>query len=132
MRRMNSMFHGHHGASARTPCMYRSMASRVAGSSHDSGRWTIRDGDGQLGGRRQLVLARARPASTQLAPVDAASAVDLHEQRADAGGDVDDAVAEVRRPASASSACTRSRSSRSSVIVAVLDEQEAVAGPAVR
>ena len=38
------MFHGHQGASERTPCMYRSMASRVAGSSHDSGSRTVRDG----------------------------------------------------------------------------------------
>ena len=43
-RLMNSMFHGVHGASERTPCMYRSMASRVAGSSHDSGSRTVRDG----------------------------------------------------------------------------------------
>ena len=38
------MFHGVHGASERTPCMYRSMASRVAGSSQDSGSRTVRDG----------------------------------------------------------------------------------------
>ena len=38
------MFHGVHGASGRTPCMYRSIASRVAGSSHDSGSRTVRDG----------------------------------------------------------------------------------------
>ena len=41
---MNSMFHGVHGASERTPCMYRSMASLVAGSSQDSGSRTVRDG----------------------------------------------------------------------------------------
>ena len=44
MRRMNSMLLGHQGASGRTDCMYFSIASRVAGSSHDSGRCTMRVG----------------------------------------------------------------------------------------
>ena len=44
MRRMNSIFHGIHGASLRTLFMYRSIASRVAGSSQDSGSRTVRDG----------------------------------------------------------------------------------------
>ena len=44
MRRMNSMLLGHHGASARTDCMYFSMARRVAGSSQESGRCTMREG----------------------------------------------------------------------------------------
>src|SRR3984957_14215724 len=39
-RLMNSMFHGVQGASERTPFMYRSIASRVAGSSQDSGSRT--------------------------------------------------------------------------------------------
>ena len=43
MRRMNSMLLGHQGASGRTDCMYLSMASCVAASSHDSGRWTMRE-----------------------------------------------------------------------------------------
>ena len=38
------MFHGHQGASERTPSMYRSIASRVAGSSHERGMWTVRLG----------------------------------------------------------------------------------------
>ena len=42
MRRMNSILLGHQGASGRTDCMYLRMASRVAGSSQDSGRWTMR------------------------------------------------------------------------------------------
>jgi hypothetical protein len=44
MRRMNSVLLGHHGASARTDCMYFPIASRVCGSSHDSGRCTTRLG----------------------------------------------------------------------------------------
>ena len=44
MRRMNSMLLGHHGASGRTPCMYLSIARRVAGSSQERGRCTMRDG----------------------------------------------------------------------------------------
>ena len=44
MRRMNSMLSGHQGASARTDCLYRSVASCVAGSSQDSGRCTMRLG----------------------------------------------------------------------------------------
>src|ERR1700716_3443748 len=43
-RRMNSMFQGHHGGSSRTPAMYRWIASRVAGSSQDSGNLTVRLG----------------------------------------------------------------------------------------
>ena len=43
MRRMNSMLLGHHGASGRTDVMYFWIARRVAGSSHDSGRCTMRD-----------------------------------------------------------------------------------------
>ncbi len=48
MRRMNSMLLGHHGASGRTDCMYFSMASCVAGSSQESGRWTMREGTSML------------------------------------------------------------------------------------
>ncbi len=44
IRRMNSMLLGHHGASLRTDCMYFWIASCVAGSSQESGRWTIRVG----------------------------------------------------------------------------------------
>ena len=44
MRRMNSMLLGHQGASARTDCMYFSIASRVAASSQDSGSHTVRLG----------------------------------------------------------------------------------------
>ena len=38
------MFHGHHGASGRTVAAYRAVASRVDGSSHERGRWTMRLG----------------------------------------------------------------------------------------
>ncbi len=48
MRRMNSRLLGVQGASLRTPCMYFSMASWVAGSSHESGRWTTRVGTTRL------------------------------------------------------------------------------------
>ena len=44
MRRMNSMLLGHQGASLRTDCMYFSIASWVAASSHDSGMCTMRVG----------------------------------------------------------------------------------------
>ena len=38
------MLLGHQGASARTDCMYFSIASRVAASSHDNGSHTVRLG----------------------------------------------------------------------------------------
>ena len=38
------MLLGHQGASERTDCMYLSIASRVAASSHDSGSHTVRLG----------------------------------------------------------------------------------------
>ena len=38
------MLLGHQGASARTDCMYLSIASCVAASSHDSGSQTVRLG----------------------------------------------------------------------------------------
>ncbi|MOA54651.1 hypothetical protein D3C78_1783100 [compost metagenome] len=44
MRRMNSRLLGHQGASLRTVVMYLSIANWQAGSSQDSGRWTMRDG----------------------------------------------------------------------------------------
>ncbi len=44
MRRMNSILLGHQGASGRTDCMYLSMAICTVGSSHDSGRRTMRLG----------------------------------------------------------------------------------------
>ena len=58
MRRMNSMLLGHQGASARTRCMYFSMASCVAGSSHDSGRCTMRDRHLDVVEVAELVLDR--------------------------------------------------------------------------
>ena len=58
MRRMNSMLLGHQGASGRTDCMYFSIASSVAGSSHDSGRWTMRAGSRY----RRAAAVRARHA----------------------------------------------------------------------
>jgi hypothetical protein len=42
MRRMNSMLLRHQGESARTDCMYFSIASFVAGSFHDKGSQTVR------------------------------------------------------------------------------------------
>jgi hypothetical protein len=67
MRRMNSMLLGHQGASGRTDCMYFSMASRVCGSSQDSGRCTMRlgttmsssGGQGVLGGDQHCSRACA-------------------------------------------------------------------------
>ena len=55
------MFHGHHGASARTPCMYRWIASRVAGSSHDSGIRTVR-----LGTTSSLAAGKVSSASASI------------------------------------------------------------------
>ena len=63
MRRMNSMLLGHQGASGRTDCVYFSMASCVAGSSHDSGRCTMRVGTSIVVDARAValgVLERAR------------------------------------------------------------------------
>ena len=89
MRRMNSMFHGHHGASARTPCMYRWMASRVAGSSHDSGR-----SDGAA--RHDELIRRGQLAVETRQQVGhfghrQHGRIELHLQRAHAGGELDDA-----------------------------------------
>ena len=87
------MFHGHHGASGRTPWLYRSMASRVAGSSHDNGRWTTPrrerrlDDLTKIGHTGRNSRCRARHG---LLP-----AVDLNEQGANALGRVDDAATEV-------------------------------------
>ena len=89
MRRMNSMLLGHHGASGRTDCMYFWMARRVAPSSHDSGRCTIREGTSMasVGGSSSSALAsrsskRSR-GRTRVVVVDV--------QGADAGREVDDA-----------------------------------------
>ena len=60
IRRMNSMFHGHQGASSRTPAMYRSIASRVAGSSQDSGSRTRPRRHDQLRVGGQVVLELAQ------------------------------------------------------------------------
>ena len=64
MRRMNSMFDGVHGASLRTPFMYRSIARWVAGSSHDSGSRTVRDGTtSSVVGGMSSSISRSSPAS---------------------------------------------------------------------
>ena len=95
MRRMNSMLLGHQGASGRTDCVYFWIASRVAGSSHDSGRCTMRDAHLDVVGRRQrrldLFQRRQQPLARQ-APV-----VVVHLQRADPGRDVDDPGQRARR-----------------------------------
>ena len=130
MRRMNSMFHGHHGASARTPthvALDRLAGRRVVPRQrqvHDPRRATVGAADVAevVLGRRD---ERATPGSTVSSP-----AVDLDQQRADAGGDVDD-------PVGRCSATHRSRSVDADPQReverhrAVLDEQEPVAGPAV-
>ena len=68
MRRMNSMLLGHQGASARTDCMYFCDRQHgVAGSSHDSGRCTMRVGTSMssIGGRLRLELPQARRAGAR-------------------------------------------------------------------
>ena len=115
MRRMNSMLLGHQGASGRTDWVYLRMASWVAGSSHDSGRWTIREATSisSVAGSAafHLLEQRQQPFARQPAIV----VVDL--QRTNAGGQIDDAreLPRICRATSAScSAWTRKRSARSS------------------
>ena len=69
MRRMNSMLLGHQGASGRTDCVYFWIASRVAGSSHDSGRCTMRDGTSisSVARQRRLELVQQPPAAARAA-----------------------------------------------------------------
>ena len=126
MRRMNSMLLGHQGASGRTDCMYFSMASRVAGSSQDSGRCTMRAGHLHVVDGRQ----RLPPASThgvdQLGRSGSTRGVEMDLQRADARRQVEDARQRPRAPAAHSiRAWTRKRRSRSSTGGPILDQQVA-------
>ncbi len=82
MRRMNSMLLGHQGASGRTDWVYLRMASWVAGSSHDSGRWTIREATSISSVAGSAPSTSSRSASEPLARQPAVVVVDL--QRADA------------------------------------------------
>ncbi len=77
IRLMNSMFHGVHGASERTPCMYRSIASRVAGSSHDSGSRTVRDGTRSSWAGGSVSSTRCNSGSSDLAGSRVGVGVDL-------------------------------------------------------
>ncbi len=88
MRRMNSMLLGHQGASARTTRMYFSIATSVAGSSQDSGRWTMRLGTRSDSMSGKLGLERRSAPSSRFGRQLARVVVDL--QRADAGREVDD------------------------------------------
>ena len=90
MRRMNSMLLGHHGASARTDCMYLSIASCVASSFQDSGRCTMRDGTSMSSSRRQLVLDRLTARRSDRSRGSTRGVV-VDLQRADAGREIDDA-----------------------------------------
>ena len=90
-RLMNSMFHGVQGASARTPFMYRSIASRVAGSSQDSGSRTVRDGTRSSCTGGSSSSTRRSRGSSERAP-SLRPRIGVHLQRPDARGEVDDAV----------------------------------------
>ncbi len=88
MRRMNSMLLGHHGASGRTDCMYFWIASRVAGSSHESGRWTMRLGIVRLcrsGSSDSAISSSVEKLGPRQNP-----GVVMNLQRPDAGSQVDD------------------------------------------
>ncbi len=113
-RRMNSMFHGHHGASSRTPAMYRSIASRVAGSSQDSGRWTRAARHHEVV-RRRAGRPRARAPASSACPSGSASGSTCTCSERMPG--VRSTTPAGPRPRSRSaSACTRIRRPRSSVI----------------
>ncbi len=113
MRRMNSMLLGHQGASGRTDCVYLRMASCVAGSSQESGRWTMREGttmSSRSGMRRSHGIQRVEQ---RLAAEAAAVVMDV--QGADAGViSMMPGRRSARRPAS--SAWTRKRRLRSSTL----------------
>ena len=108
-RRMNSRFEGHHGASSRTTSMYRRMASSVAGSSHDSGRCTVRASIASAGvvGQPSSPWPPARDLARR-----PERRVELDQERADPGRHVDHRRrAVVGQPTSR--AWTRARSARS-------------------
>ena len=109
------MFHGHHGASARTPCMYRSMASCVAGSSQDSGSRTVRLGTTSSSDGGQLGVEIA-PSRSVTSAIDSTRGIELHLQGADAGREFGDARDALRAARCSSSTCTRARKARSSTI----------------
>ena len=86
----------------------------------------MRDGTTSSLGRRQLGLQLARAAGQQRSRGSTVG-VEVDLQRADAGGDVDDAR-QARAPRAPASARARaSAGARSSIIGAVLDEQVVVA-----
>ena len=89
MRRMNSMLLGHHGASGRTDCMYLRIASCVAGSSQERGRWTVRV-DNVTSSRSGMASSHASKTGDQLLSWKVCGVV-MDLQRTDAGRDVDDA-----------------------------------------
>ena len=90
------------------------MASWVAGSSQDSGRRTVRLGTTSSVRRRQLAV-EPREQVGDLGHRQRRR-VELHLQRADAGGELGDARHVARRAACSCSACTRARIARSSAI----------------
>ena len=95
IRRMNSMLSGHQGASSRTEAMYCSMVSWIAGSFHDSGRWTMRLREGEVVERREPLLGVDQRLDQPCLRQHAAVVVQL--ERADARRDVDDAGQRHRR-----------------------------------
>ena len=108
------MLLGHQGASARTDCMYREMASRVASSSQDSGSLTIRVGTcmSSMAGSVGFGLRQSRQQPIQRKD----AAVEVHLQRTDAGGEIDDAGEISAVSSQDMSAWTCKRNSRSSTM----------------
>ena len=90
MRRMNSMFHGHHGASSRTDAHV--ALDRVAGRRVVPRQRQVHDTALDDRRRRARAARPPRPAAPRACcRPSCASPVDLHLQRADAGRDFDDA-----------------------------------------
>ena len=105
------------------------MASRVAGSSHESGRWTTRDGNGVSAIDVQLLARLAQCVGGHAGGEP--TTVDLHQERPDASGGVDETGAEVLvRPRGQ---CLDPQSQAEvEGLLAELDEDEAIAGLADR
>ncbi len=129
MRRMNSTFDGHHGASARTSSSYLRIASSASGSRHDNGRCTVRLGTviASTSGKLTLDLAQ------HVEQLCRATAPCRHNGSAASGCRASGRSGRrASAPSSAcASACTRSRNAMSELHRAIFDQQIVVPGATV-